>query len=580
MDRHISRSLAFAFVCAGFLALPVGVVAYTAPDKGPPKGISSTTASLQGVLAAAGKADGSDRTYSSSIEEGRVAAWDLKGTFRDVYSGDDYKSTIDLGAIRWQRGRLNGQLWRQNENGLVIMLHDARWSDEADAEAIAKYRKHPSSDLELLGETSGPGAAYVVEVHPLGERLEWLFFDKKSYLVTRAEVVFSDERATYTYSDYHKTGPYTDAWHIHIRGAEARNDEDYLTVSKRYDVAVAPADTAMPQSNDKLVQFPAGVNVVTLPAKVLGMESRLKIGSYDSGTKDITMPGNMSSTYTVQETTDPKIIVQLTINGRGYDFFLDSGAGGIFIDSDQALKLGLRTFGPSAQTKFGTWVRSFALIPDIRVGTIQMSNVLVNLLPSWHDDPHVGTEIVGLVGYDFIANAVLTIDYEKGTVTATNPYLFVPPADALALPASFDEGVPYIPVQVGQASSDHFILDTGSPNCFLFSSFADAHPDDVKDQGSGVNVNHVWMPWNGFSGVAGGEQPVRATEVKSLTVSGVTFNDWIMFMDLTKQSPGDEEAGLIGYDFLKYFTVYLDYPQNQVFLAPNGRARGKSQGGR
>lgn len=60
-------------------------------------------------------------------------------------------------------------------------------------------------------------------------------------------------------------------------------------------------------------------------------------------------------------------------------------------------------------------------------------------------------------------------------------------------------------------------------------------------------------------------------------MGGIQFNDWIMFTDLAKQSQGDENAGLIGYDFLKYFTVYLDYPHNQVFLVPNSRTRNQKR---
>jgi len=37
---------------------------------------------------------------------------------------------------------------------------------------------------------------------------------------------------------------------------------------------------------------------------------------------------------------------------------------------------------------------------------------------------------------------------------------------------------------------------------------------------------------------------------------------------------GKDEDGLIGYDFLKYFTVHFDYQHNQIFLEPNALAKG------
>jgi hypothetical protein len=553
---------------------PAPARAYGVIDLRPPKGISPTSVSLQTVLAAVKKADGSDKPASSSIEEGKLTAWDLKGTYRAVTLADDYKSTFDLGLISWQTGRLAGQRWRRNKNGLVILLQGANRPDDIDATAMADYTRHPSADLQLLGETSGVDAAYVVEVHPKDGRVKWLFFDKKSYLLTRAEVPYVDERDIYSYSDFRKTGSRTDPWRIHVSDGHSENDEEYVTTSMRYDAAVTAADMAIPQSNDKLVQFPAGSNVVVLPAQIIGKEGRTRLLTDESTPHNIDMPGDMSSIYIRQESADPHILVQLTINGKGYDFFLDSGASGIFIDSDQAAKMGLQPFGPSQQSALGERSKSWASIPELHVGSITMTNVIVNLLAGWHVDPKVGTQIVGLVGYDFIANAVLAIDYEKGTVTATNPFMFVPPADAIAVPAVLDDGVPFVPVQIGQASSERFILDTGSTNCFLFKQFAQAHPNDIKDQGTGAAVNHFWLPWYGFAGV-GGEMPVRATEVDAMTVSGVTFNDWIMFVNIEEEGAAGDSDGLIGYDFLKYFTVYLDYPQNQIFLAPNGLAKNK-----
>ena len=579
MKYAISRPPLFAFMCAAFFAflLAFPLAAWARDPYAPPGGISPTSARLDEVVAAAQKADGFDRPFSTSVREGRVTAWGLSGTFRSVVSGDDFKWSVNLGPLSWQNGKNSGQLWRENENGLVILLHDARNGNETNAEALALYRRHPSAELKLLGETAGASAAYVVEVRPNAGLLRWLFFDKKSYLLTRVEVPFLHERDVYTYSDFHKSASYMDAWHVHFSDGVTRNDLDYVTLSKRYNVELTQSETSIPLSNDKLIQFPPGLNVVNLPTDVMKMVGSNKILTYENSQHDITMPGSMTSTVSIQHESDPKILIKLNINGKGYDFYLDTGAPGIYIDSDKLAKIGVTAFGPSTQSAFGNWVPGYTLIPEIRVGDIKMTNVIANVLPSWHAEPSPGTEIVGLVGYDFIANAVLTIDYEKGTVTATNPFLFVPPADGISLPATFDDGYAYIPVQIGQASSDHFILDTGSPNCFLFSSFTDAHPDDVKDQGAGVAVNHLYLPWFGWEQVGGGELQVHATEVKSMTVGGILFNDWIMFRDLTKQSPGDYSAGLIGYDFLKYFTVYLDYQHNQVFLVPNSRTRNQKR---
>ncbi len=350
-----------------------------------PDGISGTSIKLEDLLAAAHKADGGDKTPTSSVEEGRVTAWGLQGTFRDVTAGDDFKWTTDLGVASWSSGRVNGQNWRENPNGVITQLHGLY--PVLDAGAIQQYRGYNVADLELLGETSGPSAAYVVEAHPKARRLMWLFFNKKNYIVTRVELAFPDQRLSYTYGDFRKTGPYTNAWHVHSSDGYPPNDIDYVTVSKKYNIAVNPSDTAMPLQNDKLVLFPAGSSAVRLPSRLTGendaptIVSRQDItqstsetvaagasgagsspiGGGQNGGNPAQTPNNTGQNGmggvgvngTLSDTTRnalviPKaagknVVVQLTIGGRAYDFYLDTGASGVVIDSDVVAALGLKT---------------------------------------------------------------------------------------------------------------------------------------------------------------------------------------------------------------------------------------------
>lgn len=569
-------------VCCGRILLLSGLIAFgwsASPSAAkdlfaPPAGITATNASLETVLAAAHRADGSDGRFSTRVEQGHVRAWGLKGTFRDVASGQDYRWRTDLGMISWEAGRSAGQLWRRNENGLVITLRDEARA-EADTRSVGDYGRYAPSQMRLLGEVAGPPAAYVVETTTEYASPKWLFFDKRTGLLVRVEVPHNTSRDTYTYDDFRKTGNFQNSWHEHVTDGITSNDWDFVTTSLTYNGAVTPADTAMPDANTTLLQFPAGSNAVQLPSKITDAKGHTKIISVETSSHDITSNGDMSTSYAVQTKGDAKVLIQLTIDGRGYDFFLDSGASGIFMDSDLAQKLGLKSFGPVQRTPFGSWAPGYAVIPKLNAGPVSMNNVIVHTLPGWHDNSRVGADVVGLVGFDFLANAVLSIDYEKGVVTAVNPFFFVPPADAYAIPVTLDEGVPSIAVQIGQTSSHHFILDTGSNESWLSKSFALAHPSDIKDQGRGVNADRIWLPWIQFETVRGGTFTARATEVKNLTVSGVSLDEWLMLMDPTDAFELNNDDGLIGYDFLKFFTVFLDYPHSQVFLLPNSAARAR-----
>ena len=567
MFTILSRVLLRGSAC--MVALLIATHAARAGSTLAPPATTPTSVQLSDVLALAHKADGTVKPPASRVEHGLDSAWGMKGSYSLLDSGDDYRYSYDLSKLRWDGGQTGGQGWQRDENGQVTLLHDTSASDFAPA---AGYLGYPASELKLLGESAD--GAYVVQVdHPYSHR-RWLFFDKKTGLLVRQEVGYPDARRTFTYSDFRKTDGCVDAWHVHATTGVTQNDYDLVTTSIRYGAAVGTGALAIPSSDYSLVQFPSGSNVVALPSRMVSKSGSTKYYTVDNPNKDIDMPGDMSSVYSVQTRADPHILVQLTIQGKGYDFYLDSGASGVFIDSSLAAKLGLETFGPSEQNQFGQWVKGYALLPEVSVGGITVKNLIAATLPGW-DASQPGVDIVGLVGYDFIANAVLAIDYEKGTVTATNPLTFEPPADGVALPIALDDGVPYITVQIGQTQADRFVVDTGSPNCFLAAGFAKAHPEDIKDQGVGGGVDRIWLPYYGFSGV-GGDVSVRATEVKTLAISGVSLSEWIMFQDINDDGSDLWYDGLIGADFLKYFTVYLDYPQNEIFLVPNALGRAKA----
>ncbi len=595
----LAHLLFAALLCVALV--PRGALAASPYD--PPTGISPTNLKLEDVLAAARKSDGKNTPFSNSVEEGQVSAWGLKGKFHDVIAGHDFKFATNIGDLSWQTGNDAGQPWRRNPNGIVTQTHGQHIDQMIDAARIVQYRNYSAANLTLLGRTSGEDAAFVIEAHPGDGAHIWYFFDAKSFLLTRVEVGFPTQRDTYVFSDFHETGPYSDPWHVHSSDGYAPNDVDRITQSMRYNVAVTSADTAMPQTNDKLVAFPAGKNVVKLPSQMISADySPAIVSSMDAaqstfqkqswsdmtegagyearGVTGVGAPGPLSASMgatIVNKLAGKDILIQLTIGGRAFYFILDSGASGILIDSDTVAGLGLSSFGPLVQTTLGKWTHSYALIPQASIGDLVMTNVIARSVP-YNEGSQVGTKIAGLVGYDFIASSVLAIDYERGSVTATNPFMFVPPADAIAVPITLDSGQPHIPVQIGQASSDRFILDTGSPNCFIFSPFAAANPGEISDQGKGADTTRISLPWYGLSGIGVPQLKLRATDAKSLTVAGVTFNDWLMFMTLPQSRgwEGQGNDGIIGYDFLKYFTVYLDYPQGQVFLAPNGLARSKA----
>jgi hypothetical protein len=328
-----------------------------------------------------------------------------------------------------------------------------------------------------------------------------------------------------TYDDFRVTDGLSTPWHLHRSDGHPQNEEDFVTTNERFNVPVASTNLEIPQSKDDLAQFPAGAQVVKLPVQIISGD----------------------------------IVVRVIINNRGCDFLLDSGASSIIVDAGLAQALGLTMVGESVQSAGGTFAQKQALIPEMHIGGITMKNVVVDTT-SFTQQKSASTKVVGLLGFDFIANAGVKIDYSHETVEASPPYLFVPPADGHPIEAVWDDGVPRIPVQLGDAAA-HFIFDTGAHEGVIYQRFARAHPDAVRDQ-RGDQVEE----FRRGSGV-GGTFALLRTEVKVLTVGGIDYHNKLMYEIIN--DPGfeyEDYDGLLGYQFLKDFTVYIDYRDSHIYL--------------
>jgi hypothetical protein len=504
----------------------------------PPPDLRQVPVTLTQVLEryaqAAGKA-----SHTTRAEHWRVSERGLTGTYVETVAGDDYAATLTLGPFVTMSGRRHGQSWRQDENGLTILRQDIHQKTAVSERALDYALDHPESPgagISMLGESAQPTDAYVVQIHPDGGRLVWLFFDAATGLIDREESVIAERRVVTQYDDYRTTAGSTESWHHRVSDGRPANDEEWTLASLQLDRPVADASLAIPPDRRALVEFPAGASVVHLPARII----------------------------------NGKVIVRLTVQGRGLDFMLDSGAGDIAFDSDIAASLHLETVGKSTQEIAGQFDRSRAIVPEIRIGPLVMHDVVVSTLP-FQASPDFETRVVGLLGFDFFKNAVVRVDYEKGTVDVFDPAAFSPPQNAVMLPVALDDGVPLVSAIVGDERGDHFILDTGSAYTIIFSGFAADHPDAVADQGGGTADMRVRMSVSARG--VGGQIRLVPTELKVFRFGGTDFEYFKAYVTIAARAlEREDEDGLIGVPTLQRFVVYFDYPRQRVGLIRNGRS--------
>jgi predicted aspartyl protease len=309
---------------------------------------------------------------------------------------------------------------------------------------------------------------------------------------------------------------------------------DYRLHTDRDETAQDEALLAMPRNRRVTVEFPIGQRAVRLPAR------------FDR----------------------KRILVHVTIGKRGFEFLLDTGASGIVLSSDAARQLGLETFGSGYVTGATELASERAIVPLLDVGGLKMRDVVLRTAPLGEEER--SEHISGLLGFDFIASAVLRVDYEHGTLDAYENATFTPPAGAKVLDVRLGEQIPMTAVAVGRSVGDDFFVDTGaSTSLLVFSHFASAHPRDVSDDGVGAALasSGIGVAASGIGGRIG----VRPVQVRRMRFGSTTFDDPLVYVAESPHALGRETAdGLVGADVLSRFTVYLDYAQSRIFLEPAG----------
>ena len=550
----------FAPLFAAFLmTAPALALADLDRRLGPPDGITPTTATLADVMALNAKGEGKQLdSFATRIEEWSTRSGGSDEITTTVWSGKDFETTDAWGPIVSREGRIGGVRWRQNVNGMLVIQGGIHQEDERFDDTMAAARAGTAGDaVTLLGEVTSPVAAYIVQVQPPSDPPTWLFIDKSTGLIAREEGISNDIRFTRTFKDFRTTDGATVARVVETTDGEFAGDRTETLVSLRLNVPVQPSQINLPQSTRRLVDFPAGVTSVQLPVSMPD-PAHNKVVLLDN---DFTTAGSAFKRH---------IVVRVMINGRGLDFLLDSGASNILIDKDVVDELNLTQYPLGSQIFGGPTGASLVTLPELRVGDLTMKNIVVYSQP--FGMRMADTEkVVGILGYDFISNVGLKVDWDNRQVTAFAPGTMPMPQTAVTLPVLLDDLVPYVSASIGDAASDHFLIDTGADDVYIFPAFARQHKDVLSDEGLG-RKRQIDFGDNYAIGVSG-VQEVVPTQLKVFNF-GVPFSNFIVqVFQSDAKYPDHDLDGLIGYQFLHYFNLYFDYPNSRIVLEPNAQYR-------
>lgn len=257
---------------------------------------------------------------------------------------------------------------------------------------------------------------------------------------------------------------------------------------------------------------------------------------------------------------NPLIFAPTFVNGKGpYQFILDTGAGISLLSPDLARNL--EVYAPESRVGTGIGGKvnmSVGNIESLAIGQARLENVQIAITSEIRRiGTVVGEQIDGGIGYNYLKNFRLTIDYPKNILQLAYEnqkngfensqhtglrFRLADPAKPLIL----------IPVFVNGRGPYPFALDTGASITVLSAKLA---------QSLGLNHDSVCD-----STGAGGVVRTTVVEVSSLAVGTARlYNLSAAVTDALSQISQvvkTELEGIIGYNFLKVFTVTIDYPNS------------------
>jgi hypothetical protein len=279
---------------------------------------------------------------------------------------------------------------------------------------------------------------------------------------------------------------------------------------------------------------------------------------------------DMSGVVFSGETTQLKIkraptghvLVNLSLNNQEPVWFVfDTGAGGTVVDERIVRKLRLQSLGNiQVMSVLGLHPASIVELQNVQLAAVRLERVFGLEFDLSPFDGALGEEVGGIIGYDLLSKCVAEITLESDTIQILDPLATKLPETAW-LPIHLDRRLPMFPARLNEMPEELFRIDVGAAgeffgNVVFHKPYTDQHELDAK-----FGKTPFPMPPHDFS----------VGEVSRFELNGHVFAGARAGFALADIAPFNDFycKGNIGVEFLKPFTIILDYPHHRYSIRKN-----------
>ncbi len=273
------------------------------------------------------------------------------------------------------------------------------------------------------------------------------------------------------------------------------------------------------------------------------------------------------TTFKFEQLYGGVMIIRATIDNHkdSLNFILDTGSGGISLDSLTANELGLKTV-PSGRT-----IRGIAGVKKVDFAYNHQLNLPGLSIDSL--DFHInnyemlggvyGLKIDGIIGYSFFSKFIVQVNFDQTLISVFPPGNFMYPSGSYTLKPSISAlPMQFAEITENQTLASRYFIDTGAGLCLLLSQ------QYVKD--SAVFKSGKRLYASVAEGI-GGKKDMSITIIHRFNLGKYRFKNMpvYVFQDEFNVTSYPFLAGLIGNDLLRRFNMVINYGKSEVNLLPN-----------
>lgn len=263
------------------------------------------------------------------------------------------------------------------------------------------------------------------------------------------------------------------------------------------------------------------------------------------------------------------MIIQATLNNipDTLNFILDTGSGGISLDSTTAALYGIVSrFSDTTITGMGSTHKvKFAHhqqlhFPGLTVNNLDFHINNYDVLTSVY-----GEKIDGIIGYSFFRRYIVKINFDSTQIDVLSPGEYKYPRQGTMLrPAFTTLPIQSLLVKDRRKIDFNFYFDTGAGLCFLMSEAFARDSMVLQKKRKPIITQAEGM---------GGKLQMKLTVVKMLQVGHYKFRNvpTYIYNDEYNVTSYPFVGGLLGNDLLRRFNLVINYPQREIHLLPNSR---------